>query len=77
MAGSPPELVLSGVNRGNNAGENVVYSYVEWPDKETRDAGWDKMMKDPDMQPGAQEMPFDGQRMFWGGFRPVLDTAGA
>ncbi len=26
MAGSPPDLVLSGVNRGNNAGENVVYS---------------------------------------------------
>ncbi|WP_134726853.1 5'/3'-nucleotidase SurE [Paracoccus luteus] len=26
MAGSPPDLVLSGVNRGNNAGENVMYS---------------------------------------------------
>ena len=26
MAGRPPDLVLSGVNRGNNAGENVLYS---------------------------------------------------
>ena len=56
-------------------GENVVYSYVEWPDKETRDQAWAKMMNDPEMQPQG-EMPFDGKRMFWGGFRPILDTAG-
>lgn len=55
------------------AGENVIYSYVEWPDKETRDAGWAKMMNDPDMQPDG-EMPFDGKRMFWGGFRPLIDA---
>ncbi len=29
-------------------------------------------MKDPRMQPG-KDMPFDGQRMFWGGFAPLLD----
>ena len=56
------------------AGENVVYSYVEWPDKAVRDAAWEKMMNDPDMQPSG-EMPFDGKRMFWGGFEPILDTA--
>ncbi|MEO7655004.1 MAG: DUF1428 domain-containing protein [Sphingomicrobium sp.] len=55
-------------------GENIVYSYVEWPDKETRDAGWAKIMNDPDMQPDG-DMPFDGKRMFWGGFKPILDTA--
>ncbi len=55
-------------------GENIIYSYVEWPDKETRDAGWQTMMSDPDMQPDG-EMPFDGKRMFWGGFRPIIDTA--
>jgi uncharacterized protein YbaA (DUF1428 family) len=55
-------------------GENVVYSYVEWPDKATRDAGWEAIMKDPDMQPTG-EMPFDGKRMFWGGFKPIVDTA--
>uniref|UniRef100_UPI0035C80C40 DUF1428 domain-containing protein n=1 Tax=Qipengyuania pacifica TaxID=2860199 RepID=UPI0035C80C40 len=51
-------------------GENVVFSFVEWPDKATRDAGWAKMMEEDG--PGG-DMPFDGKRMFWGGFRPVVD----
>ena len=54
--------------------ENVVFSFVIWPDKATRDAGWEKIMADPEMQPGAMEMPFDGKRMFWGGFKPLLNT---
>jgi len=53
-------------------GENVVFSFVEWPDKETRDAGWRKMMEDERAKPEG-EMPFDGKRMFWGGFRPIVD----
>jgi uncharacterized protein YbaA (DUF1428 family) len=54
-------------------GEKIVYSYIEWPDKATRDAGWAKMME---QDPGAgTPMPFDGKRMFWGGFKPILDTA--
>jgi uncharacterized protein YbaA (DUF1428 family) len=52
-------------------GEGVVYSYVEWPDKAARDAAWAKMMADESMK--DQEMPFDGKRMFWGGFQPILD----
>ena len=56
------------------AGENVVYSYVQWPDKATRDAAWQALMNDPSLQPGG-DMPFNGQRMFWGGFEPILDTA--
>ena len=28
----------------------------------------------PEMQPGVQPMPFDGKRMFWGGFKPLLNT---
>ena len=55
-------------------GENVVFSFVVWPDKATRDAGWDKIMNDPDMQPGMQDMPFDGKRMFWGGFKPFVNS---
>ncbi len=55
-------------------GENVVFSYVEWPDKKTRDDAWEKIMKDERMQPDG-EMPFDGQRMFWGGFETIVDTA--
>jgi uncharacterized protein YbaA (DUF1428 family) len=55
-------------------GENVVFSFVVWPDKATRDAAWEKIMADPEMQPGAQPMPFDGKRMFWGGFKPIVST---
>ncbi|HET6629927.1 MAG TPA: DUF1428 domain-containing protein [Woeseiaceae bacterium] len=52
--------------------EKIVYSWVEWPDKATRDAGWKKAMDDPRMQMG-KDMPFDGQRMIYGGFTPILD----
>jgi uncharacterized protein YbaA (DUF1428 family) len=55
-------------------GEKVVYSWVEWPDKATRDAGWGKMMSDERTKPDPdQTPPFDGQRMMWGGFAPILD----
>ena len=55
-------------------GETVVFSWVEWPDKATRDAGMKKVMEDPRMQPGDMDMPFDGKRMIFGGFQAVLDT---
>jgi uncharacterized protein YbaA (DUF1428 family) len=55
-------------------GENVVFSFIVWPSKEVRDAAWEKIMADPEMQPGAQPMPFDGKRMFWGGFKPFVST---
>jgi uncharacterized protein YbaA (DUF1428 family) len=54
--------------------ENVVFSFIIWPDKQTRDTAWEKLMADPEMQPGAQPMPFDGKRMFWGGFNPLINT---
>ena len=54
------------------AEETVAFSWVEWPDKATADAAYEKMMSDPDMQKMG-EMPFDGMRMMWGGFEPVVD----
>jgi uncharacterized protein YbaA (DUF1428 family) len=56
-------------------GENIVYSFIEWPDKQTRVKGWEKLMADPTMQPDHGDMPFDGTRMFWGGFEIIVDTA--
>jgi uncharacterized protein YbaA (DUF1428 family) len=53
-------------------GESVVFAWVEWPDKATRDAGMKKFMDDPRMQE-ANDMPFDGKRMIYGGFAPVLE----
>ena len=31
-------------------------------------------MKDERMQPDKDKMPFDGQRMFWGGFEAIVDA---
>ena len=55
-------------------GETVVFSWVAWPDKATRDAGWAAAMQDPRMAPDAIPMPFDGKRMIMGGFE-VLNEA--
>ena len=54
-------------------GENVVFSWVEWPSKDVRDSAWAKMMEDDRMKPEG-EMPFDGKRMIYGGFAPILDA---
>jgi uncharacterized protein YbaA (DUF1428 family) len=56
------------------ADETVVFSWIEWPDKATRDAGMKKAMEDPRMDPGNNPMPFDGKRMVFGGFLPVVDV---
>lgn len=53
--------------------ETVVFAWIEWPDKATRDAGMKKMMDDPRMDPATNPMPFDGARMIYGGFTPVLE----
>ena len=56
--------------------EEVVFSWVEWPDKATRDAAMSKitelMKTDPRMNPQTNPMPFDGKRMIFGGFTPVV-----
>jgi len=52
--------------------ETVVFSWIEWPDKATRDAGMKKMMDDPRMDPANNPMPFDGKRMIYGGFVPIV-----
>lgn len=49
----------------------VVFSWIEWPDKATRDAGMKKSMNDPRVA-AAGAMPFDGKRMIFGGFVPVV-----
>ena len=57
--------------------EAVVFSWVEWPDKATRDAGMQRMMATMDTDPRISReknpMPFDGMRMVFGGFVPVVE----
>ncbi|HYG06268.1 MAG TPA: DUF1428 domain-containing protein [Stenotrophomonas sp.] len=56
--------------------ETVVFSWIEWPDKATRDAGMQKMMDDPRMDPASNPMPFDGKRLIYGGFVPLVELGG-
>jgi uncharacterized protein YbaA (DUF1428 family) len=53
-------------------GEKVVFSWVTWPDKATADASHEKMMADPRMEQFG-EMPFDGKRMVYGSFEPIVE----
>ncbi len=54
-------------------GENVVFSWIVWPDRATCDAATKKMLSDERMQPSG-EIPFDMQRLIFGGFSPLFDT---
>ncbi len=57
------------------AGETVVFSWIVFKSRAHRDRVNAKVMKDPRlanmMDPKA--MPFDGKRMFWGGFKVLVD----
>ena len=72
-----PEGKLTDFRRAVQAksDETVVFSWIEWPDKPTRDAGMAKVMADPRMSPEQFASIFDGKRMIFGGFVPVVDLA--
>jgi uncharacterized protein YbaA (DUF1428 family) len=53
--------------------ETVVFSWMHWPDKATRDTGMKKMMEDPRMKE-MMDMPFDGKRMIFGGFQMIVNA---
>ncbi len=53
------------------ADETIVFAWIEWPDKETRDAAQVRMQTDPRMM--GTPMPFDGKRMIYGGFEAVVE----
>lgn len=60
---------------GAAKGETVVMSYIEWPDKASRDAGMEKVTRDPRMQFQDRPPAFDGRRLIAGGFIPMLYEA--
>jgi uncharacterized protein YbaA (DUF1428 family) len=51
--------------------ETPVFSWIEYPDKATRDAANKAMGEDQNMS--SSDMPFDGKRMFWGGFEQIVN----
>jgi uncharacterized protein YbaA (DUF1428 family) len=60
-------------------GEVVVFSWFEYPSRSVRDSANEKMMSDPRMKEmmSGKDMPFDGQRMVYGGFEVVFDNGAA
>ena len=53
--------------------ETVVFSWITWPSRQVRDEGMKKAMADPRLQPDTNPMPFDGQRLIYGGFDVLID----
>ena len=58
-------------------GETVVFSWIMWPSKAARDTGMQKAMEDPRLHPDVNPMPFDGKRMIFGGFVPLINLTKA
>jgi len=56
-------------------GEVVVFSYIVYKSRRDRDRAMKKVMADPRLAPmmQAKSMPFDGKRMFWGGFKVLVE----
>ncbi len=55
------------------ADEVVVFSWIVFKSRRHRDAVNKKVMADPLMaQVDSKSMPFDGKRMFWGGFKEIV-----
>ena len=53
--------------------EIVVFSWVVYADRKSRDEIMAKVMADPRMDYKPADMPFDGKRMIFGGFQPFLE----
>jgi uncharacterized protein YbaA (DUF1428 family) len=72
-----PDGQVTDFRRAVNAkpDETIVFAFIEWPSKQASSEAWEKIMKDERMQPPSGDVPFDGKRMFWGGFEVVIDTA--
>ena len=54
--------------------EVVVFSYIVYKSRAQRDRVNTKVMSDPRLKAmmDPKSMPFDGKRMFWGGFKPMV-----
>lgn len=57
-------------------GEVVFFSWATYKNRAHRDKVMKKVMADPRLSGMSPEnMPFDGMRMFWGGFKPVINVS--
>jgi len=52
--------------------ETVVFAWITYESRAHRDAVNEKVMKDPRMKTDPAKWPFDGKRMIYGGFAPLI-----
>lgn len=58
--------------------ETICFSFIEWPDRATRDAAMSKLQggdTDECLDPARNPMPFDGKRMIFRGFTAIYDQS--
>jgi uncharacterized protein YbaA (DUF1428 family) len=55
-------------------GETVVVGFAVYKNRKQRDEVMKKVMSDKRMADQMKNMPFDGKRMFWGGFKPIVEV---
>jgi uncharacterized protein YbaA (DUF1428 family) len=53
--------------------EVVIFSWVVYESKQSRDAVMAKVMADERLKMDWSTMPFDGKRMIFGGFQPFIE----
>jgi uncharacterized protein YbaA (DUF1428 family) len=53
--------------------ETVVFAWITYKSRAHRDRVNKKVMEDSRMQPDGTELPFDMQRMIYGGFQVIVD----
>ena len=53
--------------------EVVIFSWIVYESRESRDAVMAKVMEDPRLGTDWEKMPFDGKRMIFGGFKPIME----
>ncbi len=54
--------------------ETVCFSWVEYPDRETRDRVAAEAMQDPRLKDAMDPTILDDARMIYGGFNPIMDV---
>ena len=75
-----PEGTLTDFRKAVQAkpNETVVLSWLEWPDRATRDQGLARIQElaktDERFDPAVNPIPYDGKRMIFGGFDVVYDS---
>ena len=55
-------------------GDTVIFSYVTYKSREHRDEVMKKVMADPRMQPGMENMPPYMKRLIYGGFQVFVEA---